>query len=220
MRTLAIGDIHGCLNALETLVDFVGLQESDLVITLGDYVDRGSDSKGVIDYLIELKKKYNVIHLKGNHEELMELACETRMDRLMWTNVGGLSTMLSYDVTNPSDIPREHWEFFDTCKMYYETDTHIYVHGGLEPEIPLEDQPDEALLWLRIEELQPHMSGKTIICGHTPQHDYRPLDIGYAICIDSHAFADGWLTCLEVETGRYWQADEEGKTRNGQLERE
>ena len=217
MRTFVIGDIHGCLTALETLIESIAIDKSDLVITLGDYIDRGSDSKGVIDYLMDFKKDHRLIHLRGNHEELMELACETKMDRLMWSNVGGLATMLSYDVTNPSDIPAEHWEFFDACQLYYETDSHIFVHGGLQPDIPVEEQDDETLLWLRIDELQAHESGKTIICGHTPQHDHKVLNLGHAICVDTHAYASGWLTCLEVESGDYWQANEAGETRQLKL---
>jgi serine/threonine protein phosphatase 1 len=76
----------------------------------------------------------------------------------------------------------------------------------------MEQQNEDDLLWLRFEQLQAHQSGKTIICGHTPQRDHRPLDLGYAVCIDTHAFLDGWLTCFDVESGDYWQANELGET--------
>ena len=217
MRTLVIGDIHGCLDSLKSLIESVELKESDLLITLGDYIDRGENSKGVIDYLIELKKSYNVITLKGNHEELLEQACKTRMDRLVWNNVGGLSTLVSYGITNPNHIPKEHWDFLDECEMYYETDTHIFVHGGLEPDEPVDEQDDEALLWLRVRDVKPHMSGKIIVCGHTPQRNHSILNLSYAICVDTHAYAEGWLSCLEVETGIYWQANEKGEVRQKEI---
>ena len=210
MRTLVIGDIHGCATALKTVVEMVDLQADDTLITLGDYVDRGPDSKAAVDYLISLQDKCKLITLKGNHEQLMEMACETRMDRLMWTNVGGLATLISYGVTNPNDIPQDHWAFYQGCQLYHETETHIFVHGGLIPDVAIEKQDEEALLWLRIEELEAHQSGKIIVCGHTPQEDCKILDIGHAVCIDTHVFDDGCLTCLNVDTGEIWQAAEAG----------
>lgn len=218
MRTLVIGDIHGCAVALRTLIESVELQGGDTIITLGDYVDRGSDSKGVVQYLIELAQSYNLISLKGNHEQIMELASSSRFDRVMWNQVGGLTTMLSYDIESLDDLPLKHVQFFNNCKLYHETDTHIFVHGGLKPDLNLEDQSEEDLLWIRMDELEAHHSGKIVICGHTPQMDHQILDIGHAICIDTHAYCDGWLTCLEVETGRCWQANEWGEKRESCLE--
>ncbi|MDB9741515.1 serine/threonine protein phosphatase [Akkermansiaceae bacterium] len=213
MRTLAIGDIHGCLNALKELVEKVNLQPQDTLITLGDYVDRGTHSKGVIDYLIELREKCNLITLQGNHEELMDKAfSESEMDMMMWFNVGGLATMYSYqreaDIPEVPEIPEAHWDFIDACLPYHETDTHIFVHGGLKPEVDIESQELNDLLWLRFDELKAHKSGKIIVCGHTPQRDHKINDKGYAICIDTHVFAGGFLSCLDVDSGEVWQAKE------------
>jgi len=218
MRTLVIGDIHGCFTALRTLIESLELRSDDLIITLGDYIDRGMKSKEVVDYLIQLKSMYNVITLKGNHEALLDKARDTRMDRLTWTNAGGLSTLLSYEVTNPNSIPPDHLDFLLGGEKYFETDTHIFVHGGLLPDVDLEDQNEDDLFWIRIRDQKPHKSEKVIVCGHTPQRDHLIKDIGYALCIDTHVFANGWLTCLDVGSGFYWQANEAGEFRTMQLE--
>lgn len=208
MRTLAIGDIHGCLNAFKDLINQIDLQPEDKLITLGDYIDRGPDSKGVVDLLIELKEKCHLITLKGNHEDLMHKAFNDDRDMVMWFNVGGINTVNSYRVGAEIEFPPEHLEFYDSCLLYHETDTHIFVHGGLKPELDIEDQDMEDLLWLRFNDLKPHKSKKIIVCGHTPQRDHKITDKGHAICIDTHAFADGYLTCLDVESGKTWQASE------------
>lgn len=208
MRTLAIGDIHGCLNAFKDLIKQIDLKPEDTLITLGDYIDRGPDSKGVVDYLIELRQQCHLITLRGNHEDLMHKAFDSHQDMIMWFNVGGISTVQSYKKDEKVDIPEAHLDFYESCLLYHETDTHIFVHGGLQPELDIEDQDIEDLLWLRFDELKPHKSQKIIVCGHTPQRDYTITDKGHAICIDTHAFADGCLTCLDVDSGKTWQAAE------------
>lgn len=214
MRTLVIGDIHGCAVALDTLLDFIAIQPEDHIITLGDYIDRGPDSKGVFDRLMQLEEECHYIPLKGNHEQLMELACQSRMDRLMWTQVGGLATLISFDVTAPSEIPQKYWDFIDRCSLVVDSEKHIFVHGGVESGQPLSSQLEEVLLWQRFDEIKPHQSGKMIFCGHTPDEEIQ--DKGYAVCVDTYVYADGWLTCMDVVTGEYWQANEYGETRSGQ----
>ena len=160
-----------------------------------------------------------MVTLKGNHEALLQAACHSRMDRLTWTNAGGLSTLLSYEVNHPVNIPQDHWDFINQCELYHETEDYIYVHGGLEPDVDLEDQSEDEMLWIRFRDLQPHKSEKTIVCGHTPQRDHIVKDIGHAICVDTHVFAKtGWLTCLEVETGRFWQTNQQLELRELHLD--
>jgi len=115
------------------------------------------------------------------------------------------------------DIPAAYWDFIKSCKPYYETENHILVHAGLEPETDLEHQEENFTLWQRIFETKPHKSGKTIICGHTPQPEGYPLKLDHAVCIDTAACRHGWLTCLDIDTGHYWQANEEGETRQGSI---
>jgi len=218
MQTLVIGDIHGCLKALETLVEYVKISPNDTVVTLGDYIDRGPDSKGVLDYLLAFRKTHHLIPLKGNHEEMMENAQNSFDEAHFWLTNGGSSTLDSFQADNLDDIPQAYWDFISSCSRYYETDTHILAHGGLEPNTPLEEQPDKFLLWQRIHETQPHQSGKTLVCGHTPQRDGKPLVLDHAICIDTFVFGiNGWLTCLELETGTYWQANQRGETRKSMI---
>ncbi|MGJ8657168.1 MAG: metallophosphoesterase family protein [Akkermansiaceae bacterium] len=217
-RTLAIGDIHGCLDALKTLEEFVGFSENDTIITLGDYIDRGPDSKGVIDWLISGREKYNLITLAGNHELMMEDSKHSAAAHYFWSINGGESTLMSFDCC-VEDVPTNYWQFIKSCELFYETDSHIFVHAGLEPSLAPEDQNPDTLCWLRFGNLKPHDSNKTIICGHTPQKSHIPGILPHAICIDTHAFNPrGYLTCLDVETGDYWQASNQGIKRKKTLE--
>jgi len=223
MRTLAIGDIHGVSSALDTVLAAAKLKPDDRLIFLGDYVDRGPDSKGVIDRLLALRKTHAVVCLRGNHELMMVRARDDKSERRMWFSVGGAQTLASYG-TAPgisgtfSVIPEDHWEFLEkTCVDYHETETHIFVHANLIGNIPLYEQTEESLFWEFLTVPIRHPSGKTVICGHTSQRSGEPLDLGDTICIDTHAYAGGWLTCLDVATRQFWQADALGRVRVGDL---
>jgi serine/threonine protein phosphatase 1 len=211
MRTLAIGDIHGCLTALKTMDEAVGFSEGDRIISLGDYVDRGPDSKGVIEYLIALRERCDVVTLRGNHEIMMEQGRGNNPTG--WLSVGGYETMESYGAETLDDIPDAHWEFMRNCRPYFETETHIFVHAGVIHDLPMVDQPDYMLYWGFFEDPLPHYSGKTMVCGHSSQKSGVPLNIGHAICIDTWACGGKWLTCLDVDSGVYWQTNEKAATR-------
>ena len=212
-RIIAIGDVHGCLTALDTLLEFVQLQPEDTLIFLGDYVDRGPNSRGVIERLIELSARDKTIFLRGNHDLWLENAREDRNWFLSWfdKNVGGLETIHSYG--NFSDVPLVHWQFLDNLVEYYETETEIFVHGAVDADEELFDQHQQVLLWERINNQAPHFSGKRVICGHTSQSNGLPLDISHAVCIDTFCCGGGWLSALDVTTDRVWQANEDGETR-------
>ena len=224
MRTLAIGDIHGCLTALTTLLDFAALAPEDRLITLGDYVDRGPDTRGVIDLLMDLHGKGWLIALRGNHEEMM---IESRADedtRRMWLACGGRQTLASYgaDMADPASfnkVPTAHWHFLEkTCVNWFETERHFFVHASVYPDVPLEEQPSFMLLWESLHDPVQHFSGKIMVCGHTRQANSLPRNLGSTICVDTGAHApEGWLTCLDVDAGRYWQADQQGRRRQGVL---
>ncbi len=220
-RVFAIGDVHGCLTSLQRLDKELVFGADDKVITLGDYVDRGPDSKGVIDYLIDLRKRTNLITLRGNHEIIMMTARIRGADYMeSWLGVGGEETMASYDARKWSDIPNAHWDFLESTLSIYETSTHFFVHANVMPDIPLDKQVENVVYWERFQgDEVPHCSDKTMVCGHTSQHSGKPLNIGHAVCIDTWVYGDGWLTCLEVVTGRYWQADEAGDFRERMLEK-
>jgi serine/threonine protein phosphatase 1 len=218
MRVLAIGDIHGCYLALSTLLKAVQLTPEDTLITLGDYVNRGPDTHSVVDWLIHRQQTGGLIPLRGNHELMMIAARQDEEAFSNWMAVGGKETLMSYSPGDEpgrlSDVPGSHWEFLENhLQDSYETDRHFFVHANAYPEVPLAEQPDFMLFWEHIDEwTPPHASGKTMICGHTSQSAGLPLNLGHAICIDTAACKGGWLTCLEPETGYYWQANETGQT--------
>lgn len=221
MRTLAIGDIHGCLTALKTLADHAGFSPEDKLVFVGDYVDRGPDSRGVIDFLIELRALANVVPIKGNHEIMMLWARESEEAREKWLSYGGDTTLESYGVAEIKEVPQEHWRFLEDCIPFYETETHIFIHANLLPKQSLVTQLSAGtIFWepFEAERSKPHQSGKTFICGHTKQPSGFPLSVGHAICVDTGCYdPEGWLTCLDVDTGEYWQANEAGQTRGAIL---
>jgi len=218
MRTLVIGDLHGCLNALELLLEIMPPQADDHLIFIGDYVDRGPDSKGVIDSLINLEKKFKVTCLSGNHEEKFFLSRLDHTDLAHWLEAwGGGPTLESYGPGGFDDVPESHWEFLLRNKPYHETDTHIFVHANLEPNTPVDQQLPFTLIHKKFGTPEPHQSGKIMICGHTAQKGHVPLNLGHAICIDTDPGRGGWLTCLHVETGHYWQTSVTGETRESDL---
>jgi serine/threonine protein phosphatase 1 len=222
MRHLAIGDIHGCLTAFDALLAAVDPQPGDVLITLGDYVDRGPDSAGVIERLLELRLRHQVIALCGNHEQMM---LDTRAgEGDGWLFYGGDATLESYGKDGEpgtlDDIPESHWDFLESLRDWYEIDTHFFVHANAYPNVPLDEQPTLTLRWESISQDWggPHYSGKIMVCGHTVQKSGLPLNLGHAVCIDTGIYRDtGWLTCLEVGSGRIWQANQLGKARIGWL---
>lgn len=214
MRHFAIGDIHGCATALAELLEFVAPGSDDVVVTLGDYVDRGPDSRGVIDLLLGLGSSCRHIPLRGNHEIMMLDARMTESWLGPWLEYGGEATLASYGGSF-DDVPDEHIEFLENSLLpYYECDTHFFVHANARAEMPLDKQPDAARYWQKFRDPKAHVSGKVMVCGHTPQASGVPLQNDHAICIDTKVYADdGWLTCLDVASGMIWQASDFGETR-------
>jgi serine/threonine protein phosphatase 1 len=218
-RHLAIGDIHGCNTALETLIDFVGLKSDDTVVFLGDYVDRGPDTAAVLDFVINLSKTHTVIPLRGNHELMMLDSREKESWLHSWLQYGGAETLASYsEAVNPedlfADIPAVHMDFLENQLLaHYECDTHFFVHANADADTPLDEQPDSSLYWRRYLDPQKHCSGKIMVCGHTIQESGEPANNGDAVCIDTWAYGEGWLTCLHVESETVWQANQARQTR-------
>lgn len=146
-RVFAIGDIHGCF-ALESILAEILPQVDDLVVVLGDFIDRGPESNRVVDRLIELSGQTQVVPILGNHEEMLLAILEGHQYLLgNWLSFGGLATMESYGVNHPAGIPAEHVEFLRSCRPYFETATHFFVHATYLPRKPLAKQPAEVLRW-------------------------------------------------------------------------
>ncbi len=188
----------------------------DTVVTLGDYVDRGPDTKGVLDQLIELRKHCRLIPILGNHEELMLAAYLGGSEFDRWLQCGGRAALDSYGKGRTLDrVPRIHVEFLKSCVDYYETETHFFVHANYRPNFRLDEENGYVRRWEPLDKQQgvaPHYSRKTAVLGHTPQSEV--LDLGHLICIDTGCCDGGWLTGLEVTSGQLWQVDQFGNLRD------
>jgi serine/threonine protein phosphatase 1 len=116
-------------------------------------------------------------------------------------------------------VPEEHWHFIENvCANWYETETHFFVHANVAPDVPLIEQSHHMLFWEKFADPAPHISGKTMVCGHTSQKSGVPLNFGHAICIDTRVYGKGWLTCLDVMSGRIWQANQAGQYRTAWID--
>jgi serine/threonine protein phosphatase 1 len=217
-RIIAIGDIHGHAEALAALIRRINLQSSDTLVLLGDYVDRGPDSRGVLDQLLDLEGRYRLIPLMGNHEEMMLGAREGRDNFRFWMQFGGDAALESYGRDrNLRNIPREHWEFLKRLRLYFETANHFFVHANYYPNRPFDEQDSQTLLWRPLENNDlpgRHYSGKIAILGHTPQRTGEILDLGHIKCIDTGCGHGGLLTALDVTAGTVWQVNEQGIEQN------
>lgn len=186
----AIGDIHGCLVPLRRLMEKIRLSEADELVFIGDYIDRGPDSKGVIDYLLTLRGRYTF--LMGNHERMF-LDFLQGKDRFLFLYNGGTETLESYG--GVGKIPASHLDFLNCLLLYYETDEHLFVHGGIRPGIPIQEQDSKDLLWIREEfYAYPGRYPKTVVFGHTPMREV--LMESDRIGIDTACVYGNKLTCL------------------------
>jgi serine/threonine protein phosphatase 1 len=211
-RIFVIGDIHGCLDKLEILLQKIDPRPGvDQLVFVGDYIDRGEDSSGVLDYLLQLRKTYpRTVFLMGNHEKMF-LDFLAGVDQTLFIYNGGESTLRSYLVRMEDFwsgrqglpdaemlnqlVPENHRDFLRDLFPYYETEDHIMVHAGLRPGIPLEKQTLDDLVWIREEFIYSEADfGKLVIFGHTPF--VRPLVLPNKIGIDTGAVYGNKLTCL------------------------
>ena len=214
-KIFAIGDIHGCLSKLENLIPQIGIDsEEDALVFIGDYIDRGPDPRGVVDFVLDLRKKIRrVICLKGNHEQMfLDYVCLNRNEGLYLSN-GGTATIGSYGCHKTSggreiiDVPDSHMSFFHSLLLSYETNDYIFVHAGLRDNVPLKEQDPQDMLWLRHEFiLSSYDFGKTVVFGHTPMSHTNPLFRPGRIGIDTGAVYGGFLTCIELPSKRIYQA--------------
>jgi len=192
-KIFAVGDIHGQLTMLKDLVSKINYESQDTLIFIGDYIDRGEDSKGVIDYLIQLQKIYNCIFLKGNHEEML-MDYLSGINKNLYLYNGGAKTMKDY---GPMGVPNNHMDFFRNLKNYHETEDYIFVHAGLwiNNETALDKLPNDIILWVRDEFILSKCDyGKKVIFGHTPFNNPKVMD--NKIGIDTGAVFGRKLTCL------------------------
>lgn len=194
--TYAIGDVHGCLEPLKNILAIIErtTPSGGTVVFLGDYVDRGPDSKGVIDLIMAGPKKagWAWVALKGNHEDMMVGAIDGEYEMNWWIGNGGGQTMLSYD-GNPI---LEHVEWLRKLPLKHEDAHRIYVHADVDETVPIDEQTEQTMLWSR---KPPHYSGqywgKHLVHGHTPSIN-NPMTVGNRTNVDSAAVFGGKLSCV------------------------
>lgn len=200
MLTAAIGDIHGCLNELIELVRLVQQKhEIGKWIFIGDYIDRGPDSKGVIDFIkdFHLNPKCNagVYALRGNHEEMLLDTYKHLLDLSWWFGNGGEATVKSFGNINARHIPQEYIEWMDSRLYYHDDGKRFFVHAGVNQKPP-EKTPKEDMLWIRDSFLKGNKSwGRYIVHGHTPYMDKMISKTPYRLNLDSGCVYGGHLTC-------------------------
>ncbi|CAN5896705.1 metallophosphoesterase family protein [soil metagenome] len=216
-RLIAIGDIHGCSKALDALLDAVAPGPEDTVVTLGDYINRGPDSRGVLDRLIALNRQCRLVPILGNHDQTLLDVYAGRAPIYWLFDMGGIATLDSYGTGRDLHlIPEAHFEFLSGCRNYYETDTHIFLHANYYPDLPMDQQDAMILRWESLRGMTPgpHDSGKIVIAGHSSQKSGEVLDLGHLLCIDTYCYGGGWLTALEVRSGQTWQVNPVGHFRS------
>ena len=217
-RCIAIGDIHGCSSALRVLVEAIELRPQDQLIILGDVIDRGPDSRGVIEQLLALQNRCELIPILGNHEEMLLNLLHDKTSPDVWLRTGGVQTLDSYQFQGDLDvIPAEHIAFLSSFFAYYETDTHFFVHANYHPHLPLDRQPAQFLRWLSLDQRlpPPHESGKIAIVGHTAERSGEIFSIRHLKCLDTYCYGGGWLTALDIASGQVWQTAQNGELRTG-----
>ena len=225
-RIYAIGDVHGCLEALLALKALIERDLTDYpipshqIILLGDYIDRGPQSNEVIDVLSEWARRPEVIALRGNHDDGLMAFLEDPIGAApFWLTYGGQDTLMSYglapvdmpagedelhaarDAANAA-IPNAHKEFFERTRLFYRTGDYLFVHAGINPNLPLQEQTAKDLMWIR----EPFLShtgdfGVVVVHGHTPvgEPDVRLNRIN----VDTGAVFGGALTALVLQDDQY-----------------
>jgi serine/threonine protein phosphatase 1 len=214
-----IGDIHGRLDLLDQLIEAIRRDvdkhgNDSLTVTLGDYIDRGPNSRGVIERLLADPFPGRFIALKGNHEALLETFLDEPAIGSQWRQLGGLETLHSFGVPVGSlmvgrnydqaaeqlrnALSQEHRRFLASLRTSLFIDRYFLCHAGVRPGVPLERQDEEDLLWIRDEFLNSRIDfGKIVVHGHTPVEE--PEVLSNRINIDTGAFATGRLTCVVLE---------------------
>jgi serine/threonine protein phosphatase 1 len=198
--TYAIGDIHGSLDKLKSLVEACQ-QHADgrdmRFVFLGDYIDRGPDSAGVVRLMmsLQLEMQERLIALKGNHEEWAVALLDGTAEVGTWLRNGGGETLASYGARDIGDLPREHLAWMRRLRLSYDDGRRFFVHAGVDPQRPLDAQDESALLWIREPFLTDRRDyGRLIVHGHTPLENPQPDLRTNRLNLDTAAVFGGPLT--------------------------
>ncbi|MDB5589777.1 metallophosphoesterase family protein [Enterovirga sp.] len=207
MLTFAIGDVHGCL---DLLVDLLGQIEREAaggprrVVLLGDLIDRGPDSAGVIRLVRsrQAEDPDSLICLKGNHEDLLLRAARTEATAALWLANGGAETLASFGAAGPEGIPADVVAWIASCPTVYEDAWRCFVHAGLNPAVGRSEQTDADRLWIRDVFLRSdHDFGRYVVHGHTPVRSGSPDVRPTRVNIDTGACFGGPLTAAVFREG-------------------
>lgn len=209
-RLLAIGDIHGCYLSLRQLVeDKLQLTIADQLVFIGDYIDRGLQSKEVLDYIIQLKDDgYSIVTLKGNHESMLMKARQEDIYLVNWLYNGGRATMESFQVRHPDTIPDPYIQFLSNLSMHYQKGSYVFVHAGFNYTLNDPYTDEYAMLWTRSEgPAHPRFQDKTIIHGHSVttladleermKRHYPIINIDTG-CIYTSKTGSGYLSAIDL----------------------
>lgn len=206
-KTFIVGDVHGCLEMLKRLIDTIKWNPSnDRLIFIGDYIDRGENAKGVIDFILQLQGNSVLVEcLIGNHEKMF-LDYLSNDDPQSFILNGGLSTLRSYREsgrrTQDPLIPSSHLDFLSSLSSMIELEQYYITHAGFRPDRGVEDQELFDLIWIRDEFIYSDYDfGKVVIFGHTPF--YSPMIMKNKIGIDTGAVYGNCLTCLELPDRKF-----------------
>lgn len=230
-RIYAIGDIHGRADLLGAMIELIERDDarrpkaSAILVFLGDYIDRGPDSKSVVDRLAGGPPRgFEWCALKGNHEEMLLTFLDDPFSSRVWLRNGGGATLLSYGVNRaligaaaamdpPSleriglylkeTMPASHLQFYRSLLPFWRSGDYFFAHAGVRPGAPLNRQAEADLLWIRDPFLEwPRDHGAVVVHGHTPVP--APEDMGNRIGIDTLAWKTGRLTALGLEGSERW----------------
>ena len=210
-KIFAVGDIHGSFDKLEAMMDVLPWDRDagDLLLFIGDYVDRGPRSRDVVELLVQLKRAGgNFSFLKGNHEKMLLDFYVEQKDQMLYVANGGAETIASYVEgaigRKAFVLPEDHLEFLLSLKLYHETEDYIFVHAGLRDGIPLPEQNEEDLLWIREEFIYSAYDwNKRVIFGHTALE--TPFVTPGKIGIDTGAVYGNKLTAVELPAMKFYQ---------------
>jgi serine/threonine protein phosphatase 1 len=216
-RLIAIGDIHGCFDSLYRLIEVeIQPQKADKLIFLGDYIDRGTQNKEVLDYIFSLLKEgYDIVTLKGNHEDMLLNANKSKLNTFNWLYNGGTETLWSFDIHHLAQLPKKYMDFFNNLPLYFSYKQFLFVHAGFNNNItdPLCDTYQ--MLWSRTDEYShPFFNDKRIIHGHTPitleeckqliQSNSKFLNVDTG-CVFKNYMGMGYLSAVDVLSNTiYW----------------
>lgn len=170
-RIFAIGDIHGCSKTFEKLLtDKIQLTKEDEIYCIGDYIDRGEDSKGVFDLIIKLRAEgYHIYTLRGNHEQMMLEAVTDKRALNLWLDNGGKKTLKSFGIKSLEDLPSEYLSFLNETEFYLQKENYIFAHAGLNFKNENLFKDKEAMLWERdFFPQQAVLGDRLLVHGHTP----------------------------------------------------